>query len=410
MNEYVTKTIKVKLDIPAKHVGTLLDTFEQYKQACETVLDAAWSGERKNYNKQDLHHETYYPVREATDLPANLVCSARNRVADMVKACVVKWSKGQKASKPTFHKHSSMVYDKRTVTIKNRYCTLATINGRVKAEYILGDYQRKHLDNPNYETRSATLNYDSGVFYLNIVIRKPVLYKQTGIVMGVDLGVNNIAVTSTGKFFDAGFYNWKRNGYFRTKRSLQKKGTRGSERVLQRLKKRENSFSNDYIHCVAKDIVQEAIDHNVDTIVFEQLDHIRDRMFNANNRTKRQMHTWAFRRLQEYVTYKAAEQGIMVDFQDARYTSQKCSRCGHTQRSNRKGSDFCCVECGYAVHSDFNASKNVGLNYCTQKQKSFEVGLPCQLALKSGTLTPKGDYSPTEAEFTDKPSALAEGC
>lgn len=409
MSEHVTKTIKVKLDIPNERTNDVLETFRQYKTACDMVLEVAWAGDKKDYNKQELHHETYYTIREATDLPANLVCSARNRVAEMVKACVVRWSKKQKASKPSFHKYSSIVYDKRTVTIKNRHCTFSTVNGRVKAKYVLGDYQKKHLDNPNYETRSATLNYHDGEFYLNIVIRKPVLYKQTGIIMGVDLGVNNIAVTSTGKFFDAGFYNWKRNGYFRTKRSLQKKGTRGAERVLQRLKRRENSFSNDYIHCVAKDIVQEAIDHNVDTIVFEQLDHIRDRMFNANNRTKRQMHTWAFRRLQEYTTYKAAEHGIIVDFQDARYTSQKCSRCGHTQRSNRKGSEFCCRECGYAIHADYNASKNVGLNYCTQKQKSSEVELPCQLALKSGTLTPKGDYSPTEAEFMDKPSALAEG-
>ncbi|MFO7943062.1 MAG: transposase [Anaerolineales bacterium] len=188
-------------------------------------------------------------------------------------------------SKPTFCDFASVVYDKRTVTIKDRYCTLATVNGRVRADYVLGDYQKEHLDDPNYEMRSATLSYRDGMFFLNITIRKPVLYKSTGIVMGVDLGVDNIAVTSTGKFFDAGFYNWKRNGYFRTKRGLQDKGTRVARRVLKRLKRRENRFTEDHIHCVSKAIVQEALDHNVDTIVFEQLDHIRDRMQNGNNRT-----------------------------------------------------------------------------------------------------------------------------
>jgi IS605 OrfB family transposase len=409
MSGYVTKTIAVKLDVPQNRFDDLLETFRQFNQACCTVLEVAWAGKRKSYNKQELHHATYYPIRETTDLPANLVCSARNRVAEAVKACVVRWANGRKANKPTFRDFGSVVYDKRTVTIKNRYCTLATVNGRVRADYVLGDYQKEHLDDPNYEMRSATLSYRDGMFFLNITIRKPVLYKSTGVVMGVDLGVNNIAVTSTGKFFDAGFYNWKRNDYFRTKRGLQAKGTRSAKRTLKRLKRRENRFSEDYIHCVSKAIVQEALDHNADTIVFEQLDHIRDRMHNTNNRTKRQMHTWAFRRLQAFVTYKAAEVGIRVAYQDARYTSQKCSRCGHTQSSNRHGHQFVCRSCGYSLDADYNAAKNIGLKYCTQRQKSSGVGLPCQLALTTGTLTPKGTYVSIAAEPTVKPHRLRGG-
>jgi hypothetical protein len=46
--------------------------------------------------------------------------------------------------------------------------------------------------------------------------------------------------------------------------------------------------------------------------------------------------------------------------------------------------------------------------YCTQRQKSSEVGLTCQLALKSGTLTPKGVYTPTAAESTDKLPRFSE--
>jgi len=414
MSQYLTKTIQVKMDIPPDRQGDVLETFRQFSQACRMVLEVAWQGERKNYNKQELHDATYYSIRDATDLPANLVCSARNRVAEAVKACVGRWADGRKASKPTFRDFGSVVYDKRTVTVKNRHCTLATVNGRVRADYVLGDYQKEHLDDPNYEMRSATLSNRDGVFFLNITIRKPVLYKSTGVAMGVDLGVNNIAVTSTAKFFDAGFYNWKRNGCFRTKRGLQEKGTRGARRVLKRLKRRENRFGEDYIHRVSKVIVQEALDHDVDAIVFEQLDHIRDRMQNSNHRTQRQMHTWAFRKLQAFVTYKAAEVGIQVAYQDARYTSQKCSCCGHTQSSNRHGRQFVCQSCGYSVDADYNAAKNIGLNYCTQRQKSSGVGLPCQLALKSGTLTPKGDYSPgehspTAAESTDKPHRLRWG-
>ena len=396
-DQYIVKTISVKLDIPSERKEDLLETFRQFNQACNTIVDVAWKGEQKIHNKKELHRLTYYDIRDVTNLPSNLVCTARNRVAEMTKTCVTKWTQGRKASKPVFREFGSILYDKRTMTIRNRSCTLSTVGKRIKATYILGDYQRKHLDDLNYEDRSATLNYRDEKFFLNITIRRPVLYRNTGIVMGVDLGVNRIAVTSTGKFFDSGFYNWKRNGIFRTKRGLQAKGTRSSKRVLKRLKQRENRFAEDYLHNVSKDIVCEALEHDVDTIAFEQLDYIRDRMRSGNKQRKRQMHTWGFRKLQSFVIYKAAEQGIRVVFQDARYTSQKCSRCGHIHSSNREGHVFQCQACGYQLDADFNASKNIGLNSlhknCTQGLKSAGVAPTCQLALKSGTMTPKDEFT-----------------
>jgi IS605 OrfB family transposase len=63
---------------------------------------------------------------------------------------------------------------------------------------------------------------------------------------------------------------------------------------------------------VSKAIVQEAFYHYADTIVFEQINHIRGRMQNGNQHTQRQMHTWSFRRLQTFVTYKATEAGIRM--------------------------------------------------------------------------------------------------
>ncbi len=44
---------------------------------------------------------------------------------------------------------------------------------------------------------------------------------------------------------------------------------------------------------------------------------------------------------------------------DPRYTSQKCSKCGHIERANRTGSIFKCKKCKYELHSDLNASINI---------------------------------------------------
>jgi len=42
------------------------------------------------------------------------------------------------------------------------------------------------------------------------------------------------------------------------------------------------------------------------------------------------------------------------------YTSQKCSICGHTDKSNRTTqAEFCCVACNYTEHADINAARNV---------------------------------------------------
>ena len=42
------------------------------------------------------------------------------------------------------------------------------------------------------------------------------------------------------------------------------------------------------------------------------------------------------------------------------HTSQKCSKCGHTEKDNRKTqAKFKCLQCGYACNADVNASVNI---------------------------------------------------
>jgi transposase len=44
----------------------------------------------------------------------------------------------------------------------------------------------------------------------------------------------------------------------------------------------------------------------------------------------------------------------------AAYTSQRCSRCGHTERANRPTqAHFYCVSCGHTTSADTNAAINI---------------------------------------------------
>jgi len=380
----IIKTCKVKLSIPKERKQDVFETFKQYNFALNYCVDTAWKSNKKIINKSRLHKLTYYPLRKKTNLPANLICSARNKVCDTIKLCIINWHNHKKASKPTFKPFSAIQFDKRTLTIKNRECTFSTINGRVKAKYLLGDYQKKILDGQNYEFRTGTLSYNGKDFFLNITIIKSISIKKPKVIMGVDLGVNNIAVTSTGKFFKASFLNDKRRQFAERRSKIQKKGTRSAHLLLKRMSGRENRFANWVLHNISKQIVMEAKRVNAQVIAMEKLTNIRESARRWRKLEKHKVFLWPFFRLQRYIRYKALEEGIDVWFVEPKYSSQRCSKCGHVQSSNRKGSNFCCKACGYRVHADYNASKNIAIFALEGKSPSWAG--PCKLALKSGGL------------------------
>lgn len=378
----ITKTCKVKLNIPKDRKKDILETLRQYNYALNFCIDEAWKPDRKIINKAKLHKLTYYPLREKTQLPANYICSARNKACDAIKGNVIKWHNRKKASKPSFKSFSFIQCDKRTVTIKDKWCTFSTINGRVKANYFLGDYQKQILDDPNYEFRTATLTYKNGNFFLNITIVKPALVKKPETVMGVDLGIKNIAVCSTGRFFKSGLLNDKRRQFREKRAKLQKKGTRSCKKVLQRLSARENRFSDWILHNISRQIVNEAVNHNVEVIAFEKLTDIREKAKRWRKKERAKVNLWAFSKLQQFVQYKALELGIDTVFIEAKHTSQRCSKCGHIEASNRNGLNFVCKHCNYSLNSDYNAAKNIAIKVLSGKSPDW-TGLPSKLALKT---------------------------
>jgi len=66
---------------------------------------------------------------------------------------------------------------------------------------------------------------------------------------------------------------------------------------------------------------------------------------------------YEFRRQLEY---KQLWRGGQVLAVPAAYTSQKCSRCGHTEPGNRRTQEaFSCLSCRHQEHADINAAKNI---------------------------------------------------
>jgi len=415
----VKRTIPVTLSVPEDREDDLHQTIEQFNHACNyTVQHGRNDDGYLILNKSTIHDQVYHDLRDETDLPANLCVRAYSKAVEAMKSTVADWKKGDSRPLPRFNEPSA-VYDKRTVTIKDRSATLSTINGRVAVDYVLGDYQKSYLDDDDYEKRMGTLHYreDEDTFYRHIVIQKAVEKRGGDRVMGVDLNLKNVAVTSTGSFYDGGELLWGQNHYFRVRRSLQHKGTRSAKQVLRRLSGRENRFVLNRLHTISRRIVEEADAHDCSYIAVERLTHIRERMDNRNDQVKRQMHTWAFREIQKMLAYKASEYGICVEQIPPAFTSQTCSTCGHQSRTNRDSETgwFECNDCGYSIDGDYNAAKNIGLKLLPLPEGKRPSGLgDGHLALKSGTLKGNGDYtaydnSSSDRESTDKPTTEVVG-
>jgi putative transposase len=79
----------------------------------------------------------------------------------------------------------------------------------------------------------------------------------------------------------------------------------------------------------------------------------------------------------------------MVVVVDPRHTSQRCSRCGHTARNNRRSqSVFICRQCGYHLNADLNGARNIAAAYRASGGRSAVGGLLVRAAYRVHPIAP----------------------
>jgi IS605 OrfB family transposase len=156
-------------------------------------------------------------------------------------------------------------------------------------------------------------------------------------------------------------------------------------------------------HVVSRRIVEFAKDTGNPTITVEALGGIRNgRKLPKKQRTD--LNRWAFYELEQFVRYKADAFGIEVIGIDPKHTSQGCSRCGYTEKANRHQHRFLCKACGYELHADLNASRNIRLRGVLARQVLCE-----DAALSCAAVARLADPGSNPGERAGKPFALADG-
>ncbi len=351
------RTIKLKLDIPKSNI---FPTVQAYTKAYNHVCQTGWKD--RDYNAISLHHKTYSFTREQFKLPSQLAISARTKAVETLKTVKTRLKKKQKASQPV-SKQSSIRYDRNSITIwfGKEQISLLTINGRKRFRIQIPEYFKQYI---TWKKCSSELFIRKNGVFLNIVVSKEITdIPSNNTYIGIDRGIKKIAVTSTKKFFSGTHINRVTKRYDKFKATLQSVETKSAKRHLKKISKKVNCFRRDVNHCVAKQIVNSIEPGS--TIVLEKLTGIRQNV-KLRKRERTEVHRWNFYQFEEFLKYKAEAKSISIKYVSAKYTSQKCSKCSHISRSNRKNQSlFKCKNCSYECNADLNAAFNIRNNYLT---------------------------------------------
>lgn len=345
------KTIACKLRTDEKTTAILADTMRLFSAVCNRLSEIAW--QEKIFRQFDLHEKAYHAIRGLFPaLPSQLVVRAIRVVTDSYKI--------DRSVKHVFGERSAVVFDARCFKLKGvSSAVLTTAHGRLTLSLAHGGKQRQTLEEG--KVGEADLLYRDGNYYLaiSITLPDPPTKDITG-VLGVDLGLSQIAADSEGEAFAGEPVKALRRKCRRIRSLLQKKGTKNAKRHLQKIRRRQRHFVATLNHQVAKRIVQKAF-NSAKAIALEVLTNIRQRGDGFGRELRWLLGNWAFDDLQQKIRYKAKEVGIPIIWVNPAYTSQTCSCCGHCERSNRKSqSHFECNQCGFCVNADVNAAINIG--------------------------------------------------
>ena len=266
-------------------------------------------------------------------------------------------------SKPiTFRPEAAQPYDDRCLSWQHdaRTVSIWTTAGRLKNVRFTCSPDALKMLREHRKGESDLIERD-GVFYLMAVCEvpeAPVNENPDGFI-GVDLGIVNIATTSTGYRAAGRGLNRHRRRQRELRKKLQAKGTKSAKRLLKNRSRKEARHTANVNHTIAKTIVTTA-ERTGTGIALEDLTGIRSRVrLRKDQRTP--LHSWSFLQLGQYIEYKAKRAGVPLVYVDPAYTSQQCSQCGHIDRRNRQSqATFACRSCGALMHADDNASHNIG--------------------------------------------------
>jgi len=237
----------------------------------------------------------------------------------------------------------------------------------------LSAYHKEQLTDPQTHqakplNRGVQLHKREGVWWLTFSYDEEVTVQTPpdAPVVGIDVGIANFVTTSTGKHYGAFYTNLrarhkrdraKRRRKAKLRACLQKKGASKlpstssctGQRLMRHVKQEINRAVN---QCFIDP------EHTEVQFAYEQLSvasmRFKARAQNALLRASNLAH------IPQRIVWNGQKRGVVATPVISAYSSQECSVCHYTDRSNRPNQQtFCCKVCGFEVHADHNAAINL---------------------------------------------------
>jgi putative transposase len=397
------QVVQVRLEASAAQLDVLARTLIACNDTANVVSKVAHRN--RVYRSRDLRAITYAQARQHAGLGAQVAQSCIRKVADAYTSLRTNLRNGRygkpgggrrvkaEAGPIRFRSLAAQPFDDRCLSWSHDAAgktggtvSIWTVDGRLKNLRFTGEPAQIAMLRAHRcgETDLVIRRRRGGalVAYLVATVDVPEPPVRTGEHLqaaggwiGVDLGVQNIAVTSdrplarelmTTYGSDAadgaagrGSVRDRRTRNRELRQKLQKKNTKSAKRLLRKRARTEARFACDVNHQISKRIVAEA-ERTGRGIAVEELTGIRERV--RLRKPQRAAHaSWAFAQLGAFLSYKAARAGVPFVQVDPAYTSQCCTRCGYIDRRNRTSqAEFVCRDCGFtAEHADILGADNI---------------------------------------------------
>lgn len=396
-------TIKVKLKIPNSETAlSFSKTMEQYRQACNYVSEYIFNHDF-DMKQSRLNKELYAKLRNLFSLKSQMAQSVIRTVIARYKTIKTQMScrpyKYQDQNTGEWHREvrnlnwlcKPISFNRPQVDLQrnrdwsylsNGQLSINTLDGRVKTNPVCHGFSQ-YFDS-TWKFGLAKLLKSGNKWYLHISATKEVAdfdKQEVKHVVGIDRGLRFLATTydEQGKtaFFDGKAIMRKRAKYQKLRATLQSKGTKSAKRRLKKLSGRENRWMSDVNHCLSKTLVQK---YGANTLfVLENLNGVSFERTDLPKSLRSQNKSWAFYQLEQFLTYKAHLNNSEVVEVSAKYTSQRCPKCGVIKKDNRNHGkhEYHCANCGYRSNDDRIGAMNIqllGTQYISgQEQLKFEL-------------------------------------
>ena len=370
----MVRTLKLKLLIGQKESELLDEVSRLYNEVCNAVSAHIFENNFQ-LNFMMLQKDIYDDLRERFGLNSQMTISALKTVTaryktvkEQLRANPMKFRDKYTdelhivprtldwLAKPLVFKADQADF----VRARNYRLTKGKLSLSTQSGTILVDFQAA----PKFQT----LVRRKQTWYLCVPMKSPKV-KKDGLsdkidrskinkIVGIDRGIVNLlcAADSTEKttFSSGRAIQKKRDNFARLRHELQTKNTHSARKKLKRIEQRENRWMTDVNHVLSKALVER---YGAGTLfVIEDLEGVsfsEENLRRKSSKSRRNLRSWAFFQFEQFLIYKAEEQGSYVLKVPAKYTSQRCPKCGVIDKEQRHHDEheYCC-RCGFRTNDD----------------------------------------------------------